>query len=51
MNIRKEILRSREDWDQVLTTNLKGVLLPGRRRHTSSREYGKVVNISSISSF
>jgi len=36
MNIRKEILAiTEEDWDQVLSTNLKGVavLLPGGRPH------------------
>jgi NAD(P)-dependent dehydrogenase (short-subunit alcohol dehydrogenase family) len=54
MNIRKEILAiSEEDWDQVLTTNLKGVLYCCQAvgRHLVRQEYGKVVNISSISSF
>ena len=54
MNIRKEILAiSEEDWDQVLTTNLKGVLYCCQAvgRHLVQQEYGKVVNISSISSF
>jgi len=54
MNIRKEILAiSEEDWDQVLTTNLKGVLYCCQAvgRHLVEQEYGKVVNISSISSF
>jgi NAD(P)-dependent dehydrogenase (short-subunit alcohol dehydrogenase family) len=54
MNIRKEILAiSEEDWDQVLTTNIKGVLYCCQAvgRHLVGQEYGKVVNISSISSF
>ena len=54
MNIRKEILAITEaDWDQVLTTNLKGVLYCCQAvgRHLVRQEYGKVVNISSISSF
>jgi len=54
MNIRKEILAITDsDWDQVLTTNLKGVLYCCQAvgKHLVERKYGKVINISSISSF
>jgi len=54
MNIRKEILAITEaDWDQVLTTNLKGVLYCCQAvgKHLVAQGHGKVVNISSISSF
>jgi len=54
MNIRKEILEITDsDWDQVLTTNLKGVLYCCQAvgKHLVERKYGKVINISSISSF
>jgi len=54
MNIRNEILSIGDaDWDAVLTTNLKGILYccqaVGRRM--IERKYGKIINISSISSF
>ncbi|HVP79663.1 MAG TPA: glucose 1-dehydrogenase [Thermodesulfobacteriota bacterium] len=54
MNIRNEILSIGDaDWDAVLTTNLKGVLYccqaVGKRM--IERSYGKIINISSISSF
>jgi NAD(P)-dependent dehydrogenase (short-subunit alcohol dehydrogenase family) len=54
MNIRKEILSITDaDWDQVLTTNLKGVLYCCQAvgKHMVERKYGKIINISSISSF
>jgi NAD(P)-dependent dehydrogenase (short-subunit alcohol dehydrogenase family) len=54
MNVRKEILSITDaDWDQVLTTNLKGVLYCCQAvgKHMVERNYGKIVTISSISSF
>ncbi len=53
LNIRKEVLSiSDEDWDQVLTTNLKGVLYCCQAvgRHMVKQQYGKIINIASISS-
>jgi len=54
MNIRKEVLSITDaDWDQVLTTNLKGALYccqaVGKRMVL--QQYGKIVNVASISSF
>jgi len=54
MNIRKEILSITDsDWDQVLTTNLKGVLYCCQAvgKHMVQQQYGKIVNIASISCF
>ena len=54
MNVRKEILSIEDaDWDQVLTTNLKGVLYICQAvgKHMVEKGYGKIVNIASISSF
>jgi NAD(P)-dependent dehydrogenase (short-subunit alcohol dehydrogenase family) len=54
MNIRKEVLSIADaDWDQVLTTNLKGVLYCCQAvgKCMVERGYGKIVNIASISSF
>ncbi len=53
MNIRKEVLSiSDADWDQVLTTNLKGVLYCCQAvgKHMVQQQYGKIVNVASISS-
>ncbi len=53
MNIRKEVLSiSDADWDQVLTTNLKGVLYCCQAvgKHMVKQQYGKIVNVASISS-
>jgi len=54
MNVRKEVLAiSDADWDQVLTTNLRGVLYccqaVGKRM--VQQQSGKIVNVASISSF
>jgi NAD(P)-dependent dehydrogenase (short-subunit alcohol dehydrogenase family) len=54
MNIRKEVLAiAEEDWEQVLGTNLKGVLhccqAVGKRM--VQQRHGKIVNVASISSF
>jgi gluconate 5-dehydrogenase len=51
MNIRKPLLEVEEDdWDSVLTTNLKGVFLVGQAvaRQMTQQNYGKMINISSI---
>lgn len=54
MNIRKEILLITDaDWDQVLDTNLKGTLYCCQAvgKHMVERNFGKIVNVASISSF
>lgn len=51
MNIRKPLLDvEEEDWDQVLSTNLKGVFLVGQAvaRQMVTQRSGKIINISSI---
>jgi NAD(P)-dependent dehydrogenase (short-subunit alcohol dehydrogenase family) len=53
MNIRKEVLSICDaDWDQVLTTNLKGVLYCCQAvgKHMVKQQHGKIVNVASISS-
>ena len=48
MNVRKEVLSIGDaDWDQVLTTNLKGVLYCCQAvgKHMVERGYGKIVTI------
>lgn len=51
MNVRKPVLDiPLEEWDQVLTLNLRGYLLVSRSvgRHMVERGYGRVINITSI---
>ena len=39
-----------EDWETVLGINLKGALIvPGQRRGYAQNQYGRIVNISSVS--
>lgn len=42
---------SDEDWDEVLTTNLRGAFLMARAasRHMVRARYGRIINISSVS--
>ncbi len=44
---------SNQDWDTVLDTNLKGVLRACKifGRHMLDRQYGRIINIASLSSF
>ncbi|ERN54600.1 SDR family oxidoreductase [Alkalihalophilus marmarensis] len=52
MNIRKPLIEiEEEDWDKVLTTNLKGLFLVGQavaKQMIRQREGGKIINVSSI---
>lgn len=51
MNIRKLLVDyAEEDWDRVLTTNLKGMFLVGQAaaRQMIKQGHGKIINISSI---
>ncbi|HZG73762.1 MAG TPA: glucose 1-dehydrogenase [Chondromyces sp.] len=51
MNIRKPLTEIEEsDWDQVLTTNLKGIFLVGQAaaKRMITQKSGKIINISSI---
>ena len=51
MNIRKPLIEvEEEDWDRVLTTNLKGVFLVGQAvaRQMIKQNYGRIINITSI---
>jgi NAD(P)-dependent dehydrogenase (short-subunit alcohol dehydrogenase family) len=51
MNIRKSLIEiEEEDWDQVITTNLKGIFLVGQAAaHQMIRQQsGRIINISSI---
>lgn len=51
MNIRKPLTEVEEaDWDQVLSTNLKGIFLVGQAaaRHMIARKNGRIINVSSI---
>ncbi len=51
MNIRKLLVDyAEEDWDKVLTTNLKGIFLVGQAvaRQMINQGHGKIINISSI---
>lgn len=51
MNIRKPLLEVEEnDWDTVLTTNLKGVFLVGQAvaKQMKKQKSGRIINISSI---
>lgn len=53
MNIRKPIVEvQEEDWDKVITTNLKGVFLVGQRvgKEMIKQRSGKIINICSIAS-
>ena len=44
---------SNQDWDAILDTNLKGVLHACKifGRHMLDRQYGRIINIASLSSF
>ncbi|PWA12781.1 2-deoxy-D-gluconate 3-dehydrogenase [Pueribacillus theae] len=51
MNIRKPLVEVEEaDWDQVITTNLKGIFLMGQAaaKQMIKQKSGKIINISSI---
>ena len=51
MNIRKPLVEIEEnDWDKVLTTNLKGIFLVGQAaaKQMIRQKSGKMINISSI---
>ncbi len=51
MNIRKPLLElAEEEWDQVLSTNLKGVFLVGQAvgRVMTRQKRGKIINIASV---
>ncbi|WLR52634.1 glucose 1-dehydrogenase [Bacillus tianshenii] len=51
MNIRKPLLEvEEEDWDRVLTTNLKGIFLVGQAaaKQMHKQGNGNIINISSI---
>jgi NAD(P)-dependent dehydrogenase (short-subunit alcohol dehydrogenase family) len=54
ITVRQEILSITDyAWDEILTTNLKGVLYCCQAvgKHMVKRAYGKVINIASVSSF
>jgi len=52
MNIRKPLIEvEEEDWDRVVTTNLKGIFLVGQavaRQMIQQNSGGRIINISSI---
>ena len=51
MNIRKPLVEiEEEDWDKVLTTNLKGLFLVGQSvaKQMIKQQSGRIINISSI---